>query len=238
MRRLAGSLVLLLAAAPAFAGTLSAAPGWTRSEVRRYYPSSSPSRSYNKPIQGWFEIRGGVYDAQSTTKDDWTIGIKTSGQITPIVQLGFTADLHRRENAGRTVTSSYVDPAGNVVTTSTTAVQNESNLWPVMATLEFRLPTGVLEPYVGGGAGWEFLNVQAYDGTTGLNYSADYNGFGYQAFGGLKLPLGSRARLSGEVYYNGATVDRHFFDPLTGYEIEESVDVNGVGARGGLSFAF
>ena len=150
----------------------------------------------------------------------------------------FTTDLHRRENAGRTITSTYTDPAGNVVTTSTTAVQNESNLWPVMATLEFRLPTGVLEPYVGGGAGWEFLNVQAHDGTTGLSYSANYNGFGYQGFGGLRIPLGSRARLSGEVYYNGANVNRHFFDPVSGNEIEESVDVNGVGARGGLSFAF
>jgi len=237
MRRLAGSLLLLLAATPAIAGPLDA-PGWTRSDVRRYYPSSNYRSSGPKPIQGWFEIRGGVYDAQSTTKDDWTVGIKTSGQITPIVQLGLPADLHRRENAGRTVTSSYVDPAGNVVTTSTTAVQNESNLWPVMATLEFRLPTGVLEPYVGGGAGWEFLNVQAYDATTGLNYSANYNGFGYQGFGGLRIPLGSRARVSGEVYYNGATVDRHFFDPVSGFEIQESVDVNGVGARGGLSFAF
>ena len=236
MKRLAGSLVLLLAAGPAIAGTLS--DGWTRSEVRRYYPSSSYRSHESKPIQGWFEIRGGVYDSESTTKDDWTVGIKTSGQITPIVQLGFTADLHRRENAGRTVTSTYTDPAGNVVTTSTTAVQNESNLWPVMATLEFRLPTGVLEPYVGGGAGWEFLNVQAHDGNTGLDYSANYNGFGYQAFGGLRIPLGSRARLSGEVYYNGANVDRHFFDPLSGNEIQESVDVNGVGARGGLSFAF
>ena len=127
MKRLAGTLVLLLAAAPAIAGGSS--DGWTRSEVRRYYPSSNYRPSHDKPIQGWFEIRGGVYDAESTTKDDWTVGIKTSGQITPIVQLGFTTDLHRRENAGRTVTSTYTDPAGNVASVNVAGVCGIHVFW-------------------------------------------------------------------------------------------------------------
>src|SRR5262249_17976726 len=161
------------------------APGWTRSDVRRYYPAPPPPRHYDRPIQGWFEVRGGFYDAQNVSKNDWTIGIKTSTRVTPNVMLGFSGDLQRRENAGRGRTSSYVDPAGNVVTTTTTTAQNESNLWPLMGTMEVHFPGGGLDPYIGGGIGWEFLNVQAYDNRTGLYYSADYDGFGYQAFGGV-----------------------------------------------------
>jgi len=104
--------------------------------------------------------------------------------------------------------------------------------------LEFHLPTGGLDPYVGGGAGWEFLNVQAYDYTRGYAYSADYDGFGYQVFGGVRLPIGGRAKLSGEMFWNGATVDREFFDPYSGFYIEENIKVDGFGGRGGLAFAF
>jgi len=232
-----GSLVLLLAATPALAQTLPDA-GWTRSDVRRYYPAPPPQIHHSRPIQGWFEVRGGFYDSQDVSKNDWTIGIKTSGHVAPSLMLGFSADLQRRENSGRQVTSSYIDPAGHVVTTTTTSAENESNLWPLMGTLEFHLPAGGIDPYVGGGAGWEFLNVQAFDANTGLYYSADYDGFGYQVFGGLRLPLGPRAKFSGEVYWNGATVDRNFYDPYTGLSFEENVNVDGGGGRAGLSFAF
>ena len=238
MRRMVGSLVLLLAASPAFGQAFpDAAPGWTRSEVRRYYPAPPPPRS--RPIQGWFEVRGGFYDSQDASKNDWTIGIKTTGRVAPNVLIGFSADYQRRENSGREVTSSYIDPTGNVVTTSTTTAENESNLWPIMGTLELHFAGGSgIDPYVGGGIGWEFLNVQAYDARTGLYYSADYDGFGYQAFGGVRLPIGPRAKFSAEAYWNGAEVDRHFFDPYTGLNYEESIDVDGVGGRAGLSFAF
>ena len=244
MRRTVGTLVFLLAAAgvsaPAFAGPFpdASAPGWTRSDVRRYYPAPPPQPHYVHPILGWIEMRGGFYDSQDASSNDWTIGMKTTAHVAPNVLMGFSADYQRRDDAGREVTSQYVDPTGHVVTTTTTAVQNESSLWPLMATLEFHLPMGSLDPYVGGGAGWEFLNVQAYDYTRGFAYSADYDGFGYQVFGGVRLPLGGRAKLSGEVYWNGATVDREFFDPYSGFYIEENISVDGFGGRGGLAFAF
>ena len=36
----------------------------------------------------------------------------------------------------------------------------------------------------------------------------------------------------------GATVDREFFDPYSGFYIEENINVDGGGGRAGLSFAF
>ena len=244
MRRIVCTLVLLAAAgvsAPAFAGPYpdATAPGWTRSDVRRYWPAPPPPPPrHAQPILGWIEFRGGFFDSQDVSANDWTIGMKTSARVAPNVMLGFSADYQRRDDAGREVTSQYVDPTGHIVTTTTTAVQNESNLWPLMATLEFHLPMGSIDPYFGGGAGWEFLNVQAYDYTRGYAYSADYDGFGYQVFGGVRLPLGGRAKFSGEVFWNGATVDREFFDPYSGFYIEENINVDGIGGRGGLAFAF
>jgi hypothetical protein len=241
MRRTVTTLVLLLAvSAPAFAGPYpdAGAPGWTRSEVRRYYPAPPPPPRYVHPILGWVELRGGFYDSQDVSKNDWTIGMKTSAHIAPNVLVGFSADYQRRDDAGRQVTSQYVDPTGHVVTTTTTTAQNESNLWPLMGTLEFHLPMGGLDPYFGGGAGWEFLNVQAYDYNRGYAYSADYDGFGYQFFGGVRLPIGPRAKFSGEAYWNGANVDRNFYDPYSGLYIDESIDVDGFGGRAGLSFAY
>ena len=246
MRRTVTTLAFLLAGAAAavpvhadpYASNTSA--GWMRSDVRRYYPEPTYStRHHQEPIKGWFEMRGGFFDAQDLSDNDWTVGLKTTARVASQVLMGFSGDLHRRENAGRQVTSQYTDPSGHTVTTTVTSVQNESNLWPLMATLEFHASTGgSLDPYVGGGAGWEFLDVKAFDYNTGLSYDANYDGFGYQAFGGLRLPLGGRAKLSAEAYWNGSTVSRKIFDPNLGLEVEEQVNVDGFGGRGGLSFAF
>jgi hypothetical protein len=94
MRRTVSTLVLLLAAAgvsaPAFAGPFpdAAAPGWTRSDVRRYYPAPPPQPHYAHPIVGWIEFRGGFYDSQDASANDWTIGIKTTGHVAQNVLLG------------------------------------------------------------------------------------------------------------------------------------------------------
>lgn len=253
MRQSVTTLFLLLAGAgaavsPGMAQTYAAPPtdgteqaAWTRSNVRRYYPRERQRRSYDRRDRspdGWMQIRGGFYDSDGVGDNDWTVGFKLSGRVVPSLHAGIAADLHRRSDAQRTITSQYVDGAGNTVTTTSTSQQAESNLVPLMASLEFHLPTPGLDPYFGAAGGWEFLNVRVRDFTTGFADEADYNGPGYQLFAGLGIPLGPRAKLTGEAYWNGATLKRDVYDPSSGFLVEERIKVDGAGGRAGLSFAF
>ncbi len=219
-------------------GAYAAAPR-DHSDYRRYYPARAP-RSYrrNDSVQGWLDVRGGVFDTDGVSKNDWTVGVKGMGKVTPELSLGLSTDLHRRTHADRVITSEYTDPTGHVVTTSSTAIDAESNLVPLMGVLELHVPAVGVDPYVGAAAGWEFLNVHVRDFQTGFESDANYDGPGYQVFGGLGVPMGDRARFVAEAYWNGSTVKRDVVDPQTGYLVQERVDVNGVGARAGLGFAF
>lgn len=251
MKRMLTTLTLLLAATPAFAqGSIAASgsagipgAGWTRSDVRRYWPEDRRRRFRSErrdhgAIAGWFDVRGGFYDAEDVTANDWTIGMKVVGRVVPSVHAGIAADLHRRSDAQRIITSQYVDATGHTVTTTATSSEAESNLVPLMGVLEFHLPAPGLDPYFGAAGGWEFLNVRVRDFASGIDADANYDGPGYQLFGGVGLPIGPRARLTGEAYWNGATVKRDVVDPSTGYLVQERVKVDGVGGRAGLSFAF
>ena len=251
MKRTLTTLALLLTATPVLAqGSLAASgshevpgAGWTRSDVRRYWPEDRRRRSRTErrdhgAIDGWFDLRGGFYDAEDVTANDWTIGMKVVGRVAPSVHAGIAADLHRRSDAQRIVTSQYVDATGHTVTTTATSSEAESNLVPLMGVLEFHVPAPGLDPYFGAAAGWEFLNVRVRDFATGFDADANYDGPGYQLFGGVGVPIGSRARITGEAYWNGATVKRDVIDLNTGFLVQERVKVDGVGARAGLSFAF
>lgn len=252
MRQPLTTLLLLLAGAgaavsPGFAQSFATPPkdgadaGWTRSDVRRYWPRERTRRSYDRrdrSIDGWFEVRGGFYDAEDVSANDWTVGFKVSGRVVPTVAAGIAADLHRRSDAQRTITSQYVDATGHTVTTTSTSLQAESNLVPLMGSLEFHMPSPGIDPYFGAAGGWEFLNVRVRDYATGIDYEADYNGPGYQLFAGVGLPVGPRAKLGLEAYWNGSTVKRDVYDPSTGFLVEERVKVDGGGGRAGLSFAF
>src|SRR5882672_7757576 len=142
MRQPLTTLLLLLAGAgaavsPSFAQSFATPPkdgadaGWTRSDVRRYWPRERTRRSsYDQrdhSIDGWFEVRGGFYDAEDVSANDWTLGFKVSGRVVPSVSAGIAADLHRRSDAQRTITSQYVDATGHTVTTTSTSLQAESN---------------------------------------------------------------------------------------------------------------
>ena len=223
-------------------GAYAAAPGDRadyRADYRRYYPERG-RRMYRRDngVQGWLDVRGGVFDTDGVSKNDWTLGVKGMGKVTPELSLGLSTDLHRRTHADRVVTSEYTDPTGHVVTTSSTALDAESNLVPLMGVLEVHVPSVGIDPYFGAAAGWEFLNVHVRDFQTGFEGDANYDGPGYQVFGGLGAPIGDRARFVAEAYWNGSTVKRDVVNPQTGYLEQERVDVNGVGARAGLGFAF
>jgi hypothetical protein len=52
------------------------------------------------------------------------------------------------------------------------------------------------------------------------------------------VPLSSQAKLTAEAFLNRADVSRDSTDPITGDNIRETVNMDGVGARFGLQWGF
>lgn len=208
-----------------------------RRTPRRYPPPPAPEPEPWK-AQGWLTLRGGAYDSKNVSDHDWTVGMKAVGVVASSIRMGMTADLIRREDENRTFVTERIDQSGNVVRSEVTTSEAESNLVPLMAVAELVFPTPFFKPYAGIGGGWEFLNVKAVDYSTGLGYEANYNGPGWQLYGGVNLAFSEKFQLTGEVFHNEATVERDVYDPVLGVAYEERVNVGGNGLRGGLSFAF
>lgn len=220
-------------------GPFAAPPGATL-RVRRYYktpPPPPPPRAPREP-QGWMQARGGFYDGDNATGDDWTIGLKTVAQVAPAFRIGGTVDLQQRTNSNVTIYTDTYSPGGQLVRSAATVPAVESNLVPLMAVAEMVFPVTGVQPYVGFAGGWEFLDVDLYDPLSGWVYNADYDGVGWQAYVGADFAVAPRVRLTAELFHNGSTVDRHVFDPYTGASYDENIDVDGNGGRFGLSFAF
>jgi hypothetical protein len=225
--------------------TFAAPPPGSSMEVRRsprrLPPRRSPRtdwRERERNPQGWLTLRGGVFDSEQVRKDDWSLGLKAVGNVAPTVRLGGSVDLMRRENSDRTIVTEYVDASGNTVRSEVTTGEAESNLVPLMALVEVVLPSPGIQPYAGIAGGWEFLNVQAFDYESGIEYEADYDGPGWQIYGGAAFALAPRFHLNAEVFHNESTVERRVVDPFAGAAYDERIDVDGTGARFGLSFAF
>jgi len=183
-------------------------------------------------------VRGGFFDSDQVSKDDWTLGLKAVANVAPTMRLGGTLDLVRRTNSQRTIITEYVDGLGNTVRQEATTGEAESNLVPLLAVAEIVFPAPGIQPYVGIGGGWEFLNVQAVDFATNYAYEADYDGPGWQAYVGADFAVAPRMRLNAELFHNGAIVERRVVDPFVGVAYDERIDVGGNGGRVGLSFAF
>ena len=86
--------------------------------------------------------------------------------------------------------------------------------------------------------GYEWLFLSADDPRTASRFEATYGGWGWQVWGGLALPLSGRARLSAEVFRNGAEVSRDVYDGLLGYTVREKVTMDGTGLRFGVQLGF
>jgi hypothetical protein len=82
------------------------------------------------------------------------------------------------------------------------------------------------------------MNLSADDYQSGQSFNATYGGWCWQLWGGAALPLGSRTRLTAELFANGGELGRDVDDPLYGDRYRETVSADGVGARFGLAWGF
>ena len=114
----------------------------------------------------------------------------------------------------------------------------DARLVPVMGFVQIDLTErSWLVPFVGIGAGYEWLALHAIDYRTGVESKVIYSNVAWETYGGVGLRLTGKVRVNGELFYNGASLARGVLDP-SGRTWRELIDMNGVGARVGLDMVF
>jgi len=113
----------------------------------------------------------------------------------------------------------------------------DAQLVPVMAFMQVDLTDRFLVPFVGIGAGYEWLLFNAIDHRTGVESKTYFGNVAWETYAGMGLRLTSRVRVNSELYYNGASLERNLVDS-SGRTWREAVHMNGVGARVGLDMTF
>ncbi len=154
------------------------------------------------------------------------------------IDLGVQISWYHRSTGGETFVREVDLPDGTHETQTLETQSIDTDLVPLMGTLRVRIPVSPqVEPYVGGGVGWEWLTIAGTD-QDGFDFSNDYDGFGAQLFGGANLNVGRSTGLYGEAVWNSSTPKAEFFDPVIGQTVRAEVDYDGLAFHGGLRFMF
>ena len=116
--------------------------------------------------------------------------------------------------------------------------QIDAHLVPAMGFLQVNLTEKHwLVPYAGIGGGYEWFILEANDYRTLETAKATYSNWAWEAWLGMGMRLGRDLRLDGELFYNGAALERDVTDEF-GQSWREQVDLNGAGLRVGLDIVF
>lgn len=207
-----------------------------RRRPRRPWREPSYSPAY---ARGFSQIHGGFFDPSHDGATGVLFGFRGGTEIDERIQLGAGVDWSHRSDRRTSVVSEAPLPGGGGTVQQLELARSSSDLVPIMAFLQFSPPTGsMVSPYFGIGGGYEVLYVSAQDFSTGLDYDATFGGWGWQAWGGVSLPLSGRTRFNAEVYSNQSEVSRDVDGGFNGLTLREIVNVDGMGMRFGLSWGF
>jgi len=194
--------------------------------------SSSDVRSVSQLNLGYFVPDGGL-----GTRFD--LGVRGGPVIANTLQLGVAADwMYRTETIERPI-SSRTGPGGTPITQTQALSRATTNMFPIMAFAQLHIFDLLgLKPFIGGAAGYQVLLLHGEDFTTGKSFDGTFGGWGWQAWAGGSLPLGGSARLTGEAFFNDASLGRDTADQASGQTIHETVDGGGKGLRFGVAWGF
>jgi hypothetical protein len=259
----AAAIAVAVASSPALAGTPSApsafalpvetvlassegANGFAQApptlESIRYRPRhrwrepDDSGRGYGSRSTAFYQVHGGFLDPDGAQSSNALFGFRAGANMDQ-VQLGLGADWSHRSDEVSEVVQQVGLPSGNTGERRRKLASSSSNLFPSMAFLQLSPGAGMgVRPYVGVGGGYEVLFLSAEDFTTGDSFDATYGGWGWQAWGGLAIPLGGTTHLNAEVFRNSGEVGRDVDD--AGGRYREVVNVDGTGARFGFSWGF
>jgi hypothetical protein len=185
------------------------------------------------------QIHAGLFDPDGTPTSGAVFGFRGGQLLDDTIQIGLGADWGHQSASASAITQETPGPGGTVITTRQDIARSSSNLFPVLAYLQVQGPSdlGVI-PYFGVGAGYEVLFLSAEDFVTGQNFDGTFGGWGWQLWGGAAFPVSPRARFTAEAFLNQAQLDRDVNDQVTGETLRQSVNMNGLGMRLGLSWGF
>jgi hypothetical protein len=235
--------------APDFALTTSPAAGaparfaaWdgTRLGSIGYRPRRQRGRGYDLGgrSHGFGEITGGFFDPEGELSSGVLFGFRIGSTLDDRVQIGLGFDWNHRSDRQSAVVREVPLPGGGTARRTLELSRSSSDLFPILASLQVSPGTDLpVSPYFGVGAGYEVLFISADDFATGDQFDATYGNWGWQAWAGAAVPLSHWSRLKAEVFFNSAEVSRDVDDP-SGATFQETVDMDGVGMRVGLSWAF
>jgi outer membrane protein W len=154
---------------------------------------------------------------------------------------------HRSSNSGQYQTT-YAGPGGTVVERTVLANAYDTDLMPLLAIARYRFapPTDAVQPYVGGGIGYEWLWISTqgavvYDPYGYPYYSevgTSYGGFGGMALAGANFKITPTSAVYVEGEYNWSTVSADYYDPYYNVTVRESINMDGLGIQGGFRFRF
>jgi len=192
----------------------------------------------DNPVKGYMELHGGAFAPTQLPDNGWWLGgAKLGADISGKVQIGALADWTHRSVHNTTLTGTTSLPGGQPADRRIDLSEASSDLVPVLAFVQIS-PFGTsFSPYFGAAGGYEALFIKATDFETGADFDATYDGWGWQYYAGIAIPLTKTAKFDVEAFGNVGNLDREVEDPTYG-RVREIVDVGGGGVRGGLSWAF
>jgi hypothetical protein len=202
-------------------------------------PTQSSSVSKSTEVHSVSQLNLGYFVPDGGLGTRFDLGVRGGPVIANALQLGVAADwMYRTETILQPI-SSRTGPGGVPITQTEQLSRATVNMFPIMAFAQLNLFDLIgLKPYIGGAAGYQVLLLSGEDFTTGRSFDGTFGGWGWQAWAGGSLPLGPRARLTGEAFYNSASTGRDAADPVTGETIHETVDATGKGLRFGVAWGF
>ena len=193
---------------------------------------------YGAPPEYFATIGVGSFDPSDQPGSGLYLNTSVGSTLAKQVDLGLQLSWYHRSTSGSQVVRTYQDPAGNTRTDVLETGSVATDLVPIMATIRARFPVSPgVQPYVGGGVGWEWLTVDGTD-AAGNAFHDDYDGFGAQILGGVNFDLAPEVGVYGEAVWNLSTPSANFFDPVLGATVHEEVGFNGVAGHAGLRFRF
>ncbi len=212
----------------------------TRYEASRYRPRREGSRGHGRwRARGVSQLHAGFLDPDGPSDAGFLAGFRGGQQIDDMFQVGLGLDWRNKSGRATELLQETIGPGGETIIVRREVSSFSSNLFPALAYIQLSGPSHLtFVPYVGAAASWQVLFLKAEDFATGQQFDGTYDGFGWQLWAGAAMPLSGRSRLVGEIFMNQADLNRDLYDPTLGQDIRETVSVDGVGARFGMSWGF
>jgi hypothetical protein len=203
--------------------------------VAQAHPDSVMYSEVWTPTAGTSSIHlhGGLFLPLQATEPSPTIGMRLGKHVGSHLMMGLLGGWTRER---KELKSADTDTPG--IQPDTILARADAHVVPVMAFLQVNLTNKFfIVPYIGGGVGYEWLILEVNDFRDGRTASVTFSNWAYETYAGVGLQLARDLRIDGELFYNGASLERDIVD-ANGHPWKQAIDMNGVGARVGLDIVF